>query len=324
MAAAQPNDSATAPGVTCGRPLQQRVHRPRGAEAERDADGAAGERQDDRLDQELQQHVEVARADRQAQADLARPLGHRHQHDVHDADAADQQRHRGDARPAGRSSSSVVDVSIAGHLLHASAPRSRRRRRRCDAVPLPQQARRSPRSSSPAATPSAAEMVMLDDVLHAEQPLLHRRVGHDDRVVLVLPASPPGPCWSSTPITVNGWFLHADRRAGRIGAGAEQLIARRPSRAPRPWPRARRPASVKNAPNCIGHERICGSSALVPWTCVFQLARSAMICDARVQAGRQVADARHLAGGSPRRRRRSAWSSRPAPPRTGPKPRSRR
>ncbi len=31
-----------------------------------------------------------------AQADFLAPLGHRHQHDVHDADAADQQRHAGD------------------------------------------------------------------------------------------------------------------------------------------------------------------------------------------------------------------------------------
>ena len=36
------------------------------------------------------------RADRHAQADLARALGDRHQHDVHDADAADEERHRRD------------------------------------------------------------------------------------------------------------------------------------------------------------------------------------------------------------------------------------
>ena len=33
----------------------------------------------------------------QAQPDLARPLGHRHEHDVHDADAADDERDRRDA-----------------------------------------------------------------------------------------------------------------------------------------------------------------------------------------------------------------------------------
>ena len=36
------------------------------------------------------------RADGHADADLARPLGHRDEHDVHDPDAADEQRHRRD------------------------------------------------------------------------------------------------------------------------------------------------------------------------------------------------------------------------------------
>ena len=40
---------------------------------------------------------ELRGAERLADADLARALGDRHQHDVHDADAADEQRHRGDA-----------------------------------------------------------------------------------------------------------------------------------------------------------------------------------------------------------------------------------
>ncbi len=37
-------------------------------------------------------------ADGEADADLARPLGHRDQHDVHDADAADEQADAGDRR----------------------------------------------------------------------------------------------------------------------------------------------------------------------------------------------------------------------------------
>jgi hypothetical protein len=56
--------------------------------------------QHQRFDHELREHVAVARPDRKPEADLARPLGHRHQHDVHDADAADEQRHRGN--PASR------------------------------------------------------------------------------------------------------------------------------------------------------------------------------------------------------------------------------
>ncbi len=39
----------------------------------------------------------AARAERLAQADLARPLGHDHQHDVHDDDAADDERQPDDA-----------------------------------------------------------------------------------------------------------------------------------------------------------------------------------------------------------------------------------
>ena len=50
----------------------------------------------DRLDQELQQHLPRPRADGQADADLARPLGHGDEHDVHDADAADEQADAGD------------------------------------------------------------------------------------------------------------------------------------------------------------------------------------------------------------------------------------
>ena len=62
-----------------------------------DADRAAGDAQHHGLDEELQEDVAPRRAERLANADLARPLGDRHEHDVHDADAADEQRHGGDA-----------------------------------------------------------------------------------------------------------------------------------------------------------------------------------------------------------------------------------
>src|SRR5665213_4422185 len=55
------------------------------------ADETADGRQQHRLDQELPQDVGTLRTDRLADADLACSLGHRHEHDVHDADAADQQ-----------------------------------------------------------------------------------------------------------------------------------------------------------------------------------------------------------------------------------------
>ena len=65
--------------------------------AQCDAHHAAEQAEHDRLDQELQQDVRASGAERFANADLARPLGDRHEHDVHDADAADEQRHRRDA-----------------------------------------------------------------------------------------------------------------------------------------------------------------------------------------------------------------------------------
>ena len=59
---------------------------------EEHAQQAAGGREHDRLAQELRDDVALLGAQRAANADLARPLGHGGQHDVHDADAADQQR----------------------------------------------------------------------------------------------------------------------------------------------------------------------------------------------------------------------------------------
>ena len=60
--------------------------------AEQDADHSAEARQRDRLDEELIEDVPAARADRLADAYLTGPLVHRDEHDVHDPDAADEQR----------------------------------------------------------------------------------------------------------------------------------------------------------------------------------------------------------------------------------------
>ncbi len=48
------------------------------------------------FEQELREDVAAARAEGLEQADLARALGDRDEHDVHDADAADAKRHRAD------------------------------------------------------------------------------------------------------------------------------------------------------------------------------------------------------------------------------------
>ena len=62
-------------------------------------EGHTGQRADQahqhRLGDELRQDIALARPDRLAHADLARALGDADEHDVHDADATDQQRDRG-------------------------------------------------------------------------------------------------------------------------------------------------------------------------------------------------------------------------------------
>ena len=72
----------------------QRVHEQR---AQRQADQAAQAGDDDCLDQELQENVAPLGAHGLADADLARALGDGYEHDVHDADAAYEQRDAGDA-----------------------------------------------------------------------------------------------------------------------------------------------------------------------------------------------------------------------------------
>src|SRR5207247_7970064 len=62
------------------------------------ADQAPDEAQHEGLHEELKQDVEARGAERLAHADLAGALGHGHEHDVHDADAADED---ADRRAAG-------------------------------------------------------------------------------------------------------------------------------------------------------------------------------------------------------------------------------
>ena len=60
-----------------------------------DSDDAADRAERDRLDQELRENIATVRAHRHARPDFARPLGDAHQHDVHDPNAADDQRNDG-------------------------------------------------------------------------------------------------------------------------------------------------------------------------------------------------------------------------------------
>src|SRR5690606_8618965 len=66
--------------------------------ADRDADGRAGTGQDGGFDEHLDEDVAAAGTQRLAHADLAGALGDGHEHDVHDDDAADDERDRDEAR----------------------------------------------------------------------------------------------------------------------------------------------------------------------------------------------------------------------------------
>src|SRR5205085_9839703 len=87
---------ADRPRADHDRPVEQLAGERRRADAEGGAEDAADDRERDRFEEELQQHVTSLRADGHANADLSRPFRYRVEHDVHDADAADEYRHRGD------------------------------------------------------------------------------------------------------------------------------------------------------------------------------------------------------------------------------------
>ena len=77
-------------------PLGEVRNQRRCGAAQHDADDAANERQRHGFNQELRQYVLGLRPHRLAQANLPGPLRHRHQHDVHDSNAAHDQRYRCD------------------------------------------------------------------------------------------------------------------------------------------------------------------------------------------------------------------------------------
>ena len=57
------------------------------------ADQSADDAEHERFGQELQADIGRSGSDSLADADLTRPFGDADQHDIHDADAADDQRH---------------------------------------------------------------------------------------------------------------------------------------------------------------------------------------------------------------------------------------
>ena len=89
--ALKPNASTIMSGRVREDPSELRRDHARRDQPDGDADEAASHRQSRRLDEELREHVPGLRADGHADADLTRTLGHADEHDVHDADAADDQ-----------------------------------------------------------------------------------------------------------------------------------------------------------------------------------------------------------------------------------------
>ena len=74
----------------------EEVHGEADSAAEEDSEHAADGGEHGGFGQKLKEHFALARAERAADADLARALGHRDRHDRHHADAADHQRNRRD------------------------------------------------------------------------------------------------------------------------------------------------------------------------------------------------------------------------------------
>src|SRR5688572_11711970 len=90
-------DSDAEPDRPRLEPCGQRCHRRKALgrqEPENDADHTSHRRERDRFGEHLRHDVLAAGAKRFPQTDLARALTHHHQHDVHDDDAAHEQRER--------------------------------------------------------------------------------------------------------------------------------------------------------------------------------------------------------------------------------------
>jgi len=85
----------------------------------RDAQRTATHAQQDRLGQELSHYIAAARADGEADADLAGPLGDADQHDVHDANAAHHERDAGEEADQDRHDAVVGIEEVGCFLLRA-------------------------------------------------------------------------------------------------------------------------------------------------------------------------------------------------------------
>jgi len=80
-------------GAIRNAPLGLPGNRERGGDPEKRSDESAGESQSDGFDEHLQDEVAPPRADCHPDAEFARPFADRNEHDVHQADSPDGERH---------------------------------------------------------------------------------------------------------------------------------------------------------------------------------------------------------------------------------------
>ena len=252
------------------------------------------------LDQELREDVAPLGADRHADADLARALRHRDEHDVHDPDPADEQRDRRGRGQQHRQRARGLVGRLRDLLLRSDHEVGVLARARSGAAGAGSASISACACSTAAARPADA-MNMSIFVLRFEQPH-HRRVGGDDDVVLVLShrAAALGLEHADDP---ERKVLDAHRLADGV------LAARRgtspPSRRARtPWPPTRTSESPKKTPFSTFHDRTNGHSTPTPWICVPQLRFPATTCPAVRDDRRHVGDRRALGLAPPRRRPR--------------------
>src|SRR5260221_11338114 len=84
-------------GELCGH-VRAIFHQHRKERTERDAENAADGAESDSLNEELQKDVAAFCADGFADADFPRTFRNADEHDIHHADAADEQAYRGDGK----------------------------------------------------------------------------------------------------------------------------------------------------------------------------------------------------------------------------------
>jgi hypothetical protein len=158
-------------------------YRERGGQRQRDADRAPEQRQHDGFDQELGQHIAFEGTDRQPDADLARAFCYRHQHDVHDADAANEQADRRYCRQQGRQRARRAGDRVGDLLLVHDAE---------VVVGIAREAAALAHQASDVLLRLfgghgvADRELDLPDVVVPAQPALHRAQRDDDGVVAVL------------------------------------------------------------------------------------------------------------------------------------------